>query len=296
MLLNRGAGQRDKVLSPKSFELLTKPVISAPFRGEDASYAYGLWTSNTNGHTLLRHTGGMVAFSSAMYADLTDGFGVFASVNARLAGGYRPVAVTRYALDLLNAASSGKELPAPPPPPPAPDKVTNATDYAGTFSNEEGQELTLIVDGDRLMLQHKGSQIVLQTAGPDRFIVPHPDFDLFMLGFGRDKKQVVEVFHGQNWWINERYFGPKVFGYLQAWDAFVGHYRSDSPWYGGTRVVIRKGRLLLDGEQPLRQISAGVFNLEGGTDADRIVFDTVLNGKTTRMNFSGIDYFRAFTP
>src|SRR5204862_699340 len=106
MLLNRGASANGKVLSSNGFELFTKPVIKAPFRGEEASYAYGLWTSQTNGHTLLRHTGGMVAFSSAMFADLTDGFAVFASVNARLAEGYRPVAVTRYTLDLLSAAAS----------------------------------------------------------------------------------------------------------------------------------------------------------------------------------------------
>ena len=94
------------------FELLTKPVIKSPFRGEDASYAYGLWVSEKDGHTLLRHTGGMVAFSSAMHTDLTDGLAAFASVNASLQGGYRPVAVTRYAIELLSAAAKKKELPA----------------------------------------------------------------------------------------------------------------------------------------------------------------------------------------
>ena len=37
------AARARRVLSEESFELLTKPVVKAPFRGEDASYAYGLW-------------------------------------------------------------------------------------------------------------------------------------------------------------------------------------------------------------------------------------------------------------
>src|SRR6185295_9258795 len=77
MLLNRGAGAKGRVLSEKAFELFTKPVIKSPFRGEDAHYAYGLWVSDNDGHKLLRHTGGMVAFSSAMFADVTDGLAAF---------------------------------------------------------------------------------------------------------------------------------------------------------------------------------------------------------------------------
>jgi CubicO group peptidase (beta-lactamase class C family) len=132
MLLNHGVGPKGRVLSDKAFALLTKPVIKSAFRGEDASYAYGLWISEKDGHTLLRHTGGMVAFSSAMFADVTDGLAVFASVNASLYGGYRPVAVARYALELLSAAAMNKELPAAPPPPPATDTIANAAEYAGS--------------------------------------------------------------------------------------------------------------------------------------------------------------------
>ena len=48
-LLNRGVGPRGRVLSEKSFQLLVQPVIKAPFRGEDASYSYGLWISEIAG-------------------------------------------------------------------------------------------------------------------------------------------------------------------------------------------------------------------------------------------------------
>lgn len=295
MLLSRGAGPKERVLSEKAFALFTKPVIKAPFRGEEASYAYGLWVSDVNGHTFLRHTGGMVAFSSAMYADVTDGFAAFASVNARLAGGYRPVAVTKYALELLSAASRRQALPEPPPPQPAPDKIKNAVDYAGIFTSQNGKKLVLSSQGERLILEHNGRHIVLEQAVRDRFIVKDPDFDLFTLGFGREKELVVEAFHGSDWWTNERYSGPRNFEYPKEWEAFTGHYRSDSPWYGSTRLVIRKGRLRVGGDQPVTQIEPGVFRPDGDGTADRIVFDTLVDGKAMHMNYSGIDFYRAFT-
>lgn len=296
MLLNHGAGPKRRVLSKEAFELFIKPVIKSPFRGEEASYAYGLWVSETNGHTLLRHTGGMVAFSSAMYADITDGFAAFASVNARLSGGYRPVAVTRYALELLSAASRGKELPPLPPPLPAPDKIRNAAEYAGTFTSPDGKKLVLSAQGEQLILQHNGQRVPLEQTGRDRFIVKHPDFELFTLSFGREKEAVVEAFHGSDWWTNERYAGTKSFEYPKEWDTYIGHYRSDNPWYGSTRLVVRKGRLLLDGEQPIVQTETGIFRPPGDNTAERISFDTILEGKALHLNYSGIDYYRTFTP
>jgi D-alanyl-D-alanine carboxypeptidase len=296
MLLNQGVGPRGRVISEKSFQLLVKPVIKAPFRGEDASYGYGLWTSHGSNRTLVRHTGGMVAFSSAMYADLTDGFAAFASVNANLRG-YRPVAVTRYALELLHAASRNQELPALPAPQPSPDTIKNAAEYAGTFTATDRKDLVLIAQGDKLLLQHGGQNIVLEQAGRDRFIVKHPDYELFTLSFGRDKDAVVEAFHGPNWWTNERYSGPKVFVYPKEWDTLTGRYRSDSPWYGSGRLFVRKGRLILDDQQFLIPLGPGVFRPQGEINAaERITFDTLVNGKAMHLNFSGIDFYRTFTP
>src|SRR6185295_19819007 len=111
---------------------------------------YGLWVSSGNGRTLLRHTGGMVAFSSAMYADVTQGFGAFASVNARISGGYRPISVVKYALDLVGAVTRGEQLPMAPPSPPSPEKVTNAALYAGTYTSLDGKKLVLLAEAERL--------------------------------------------------------------------------------------------------------------------------------------------------
>ena len=41
----------------------------------------------------------------------------------------------------------------------------------------------------------------------------HPDLALFLLRFGREESQVVEAFHGPDWYVNERYAGPMTFAY-----------------------------------------------------------------------------------
>lgn len=73
MLINRGRVvqgssptvseglDRGRIVGEESFKLFVTPAIKAPFWGEDASYGYGLWVSEVEGRTLLRHTGGMVA-------------------------------------------------------------------------------------------------------------------------------------------------------------------------------------------------------------------------------------------
>ena len=155
----------------------------------------------------------------------------------------------------------------------------------------------LIAQGDKLILQHGSQRIVLEQAGRDRFIVSHPDYDLFALRFGRDNDVVVEAFHGQDWWTNERYSGPKVFEYPKDWDSLVGSYRSDSPWYGSSRFFVRKGRLILDDQQFLLPLEPGVFQPQGDINAaERITFDTLVNGRAMHFNYSGIDFYRTFTP
>lgn len=298
MLLNRGRARGGaRVLSDESFALLTKPVIKAPFRGEDASYSYGLWVSEIDGRTQLRHTGGMVAFSSMMDVDLTSGVAGFASVNANLSG-YRPVAVVRYALELLRATIQGRQLPAPPAPLPAADEVKNATDYAGTYTSPAGKTLTLVAEGARLVLTHNGRRVALErSGGPDSFIVKHPEFELFRLVFGREDGAVVEAGHGSEWYAGARYSGPRAFEHPKEWEGFAGRYRHESPWYGSTRVVLRKGRLWLDGEQPLEHAGGSTFRT-GPEDAspEHITFEAVTGGRAMRMNYSTVIFTRTFVP
>lgn len=295
MLLNRGALPKGRLISEDSFALFTKPAINSPFRGEPASYGYGIWISDIGGHTRLRHTGGMVAFSSSIDVDITEGIGAFASVNANLRG-YRPVAVTKYAIELFNAASAGKSLPDPPAPPPTPDQINNAADYAGVYASPDGRKLELSAEGNKLILVHANRKIVLERAGTDRFLVKHPDFDTFLLGFVRENKQVTEAFHGASWYAGAKYSGPTAFETKKEWEGFTGHYNNDSPWYGDTRVVLRKGQLFVDGVQPLVSRADGKFGIGDPEEPDWISFDSIVDGRAMRLNYSGIIFRRAFTP
>ena len=295
MLLNRGALPKGRLLSEEGFALFTKAAIDSPYRGEPATYGYGIWVSDIGGHTRLRHTGGMVAFSSSIDVDITGNIAAFASVNANLRG-YRPVAVTKYAVELFNASAAGKSLPDPPAPPPAADEVKNAADYAGSFSSPDGKKLELAAEGNKLVLVHGNRRVVLERVAPDRFLVKHPDFDTYLLGFVREDQQVTQAVYGPDWYLNEKYKGPKTFEAKKEWEPFVGHYHNDSPWYGDTRVVMRKGQLFLDGAQALVPRGDGKFGLGDPDGPDWIAFESIVDGRAMRLNLSGIIFRRVFTP
>jgi CubicO group peptidase (beta-lactamase class C family) len=295
MLLNRGALPKGRLLSEDGFALFTKPAINSPFRGEPASYGYGLWVSDIEGHTRLRHTGGMVAFSSSIDVDLTGGVGAFASVNANLRG-YRPVAVTKYAVELFNASLASKPLPDAPPPPPAPDDIKNAVDYAGVYTAPDGKKLELVAEGNKLILMHNGQKIALERAGGDRFIVKHPAFDLYVLGFVRENQQVTQAYYGADWYAGARYNGPRTVEARKEWEGFPGHYFNDSPWYGDARIVMRRGQLYIDGMQPLVPRADGKFGIGDPEAPDWIGFESIVDGRAMVLSYSGIFFRRMFTP
>ena len=294
MLLNRGALPKGRLVSEEAFKLFVAPAVNSPFRGEPASYGYGLWVSDIAGHTRLRHTGGMVAFSSSIDLDLNAGVGAFASVNANLRG-YRPVSVTKYAIDLFNASLDGKPLPDAPAVPAA-TEVKNAADYAGVYTSPDGKKLELSAEGDKLMLTHNGRKILLERAGGDRFLVKHPAFYLYLLGFVREDQKVTQAYYGPDWFAGERYTGPRSFEVRKDWEGFAGHYFNDSPWYGDTRVVLRRGQLFLDGAAPLVPRADGKFGIGDPDGPDWIAFESIVEGRAMQLNYSGIVFRRMFTP
>jgi hypothetical protein len=285
MLLNQGR----PLISRESFALFTKPAIPAPGFGKDAGYGYGIAIQPVEGRTILRHTGGMVSFSSAMHVDLDSGFGAFASVNASLAG-YRPNAVAGYALAAL------RTVPIPPAPEfDDPYKVPNAADYAGTYTAPDGKQLKIAAAGDRLELVHKGERLPLERIAPDNFWAPDPAFALFPLSFEREGDKVVEVSHGGDWYAGERYKGPRTFETPPEYRAYAGHYRNEDPWMGSARVILRKGRLWLGGA-PLLPLGGGLFRIgEEDHEPDRMRFEEVFNGRALRAYISGTEFRRVET-
>jgi hypothetical protein len=237
----------------------------------------------------------MVGYRSQILADMDDGLGVVVLINKQPE---EPEEIAYFALQLLRAALHDGELPELPPVA-DPTRVGNAADYTGTY-RAGGKTLTLAAEGEQLILCWGGRRIVLEQRGLDQFYVNHPDFSLFLLRFGRTEGQVVEAFHGPDWYVNERYAGSTTFDYPREWSAYPGHYRSHNPWFSNFRIVLRKGALALimssGKEEPLVPLGDGAFRVgEEERCPERIRFDTVLNGQAVHANLSRGDYYRTFT-
>jgi hypothetical protein len=150
-------------------------------------------------------------------------------------------------------------------------------------------------------MRYGDETIALERRGRDCFYVPHVDFALFLLRFGREGDQIVEAFHGPDWYTRDCYPGPTNFDYPGEWERYAGHYRSHNPWYPNFRVVLRKGALVLislnGDEAPMGPLNNSVFRVgKDEQSPERIRFDTVLNGRALHARLSCCDYYRTSTP
>src|SRR5207248_3861510 len=199
----------------------------APSWGEAASYAYGFAVDelpihgSNKPHLRLRHTGGMVAFSSALHIDLTAGVAGFASTNCNLER-YRPNDIVSYALDLVRGVNDRRELP-PVPPPDDPAHVENAAEYAGTYSASEGfpPEYDVVARGTELYVVRSAAHAAkLLRSGPDQFVPFDPNHaatSTYPVRFGREEGKVAELYFADFWGVNSRYTGPREFQYPKEW-------------------------------------------------------------------------------
>lgn len=298
MIANRGRGPKGRLLSEESFALFAQKHIEAAEFGPGAGYGYGIMVDALDGHTLLRHTGGMVSFASAMQVDVDEGVGAFASINAMQ--GFRPNPVARYAIELLRARRAKKPLPPIPPPRPA-TQIERAADYAGTYRGQDGRTLELVAEGTRLSLVYKGQKLALEasTGAPETFLVPHPDFERFPLVFERGQGKdapVVGVGWGGDWFVAPSGSAPVQIGAPPEWQAYVGHYRNENAWLGSLRIVLRRGRMMIDGVIPLEPGEGGLFLLRDEPHSPEwIRFAEVVNGQAMRLKFSGEDFWRVLT-
>jgi CubicO group peptidase (beta-lactamase class C family) len=295
MLANGGVGPKGRLVSKESFELFCRAHIQAEEFGPTASYGYGIAVDHLDGHKVIRHTGGMLSFMSSILVDLDEGVGAFASINAMQ--GYRPTAVTVFAAQQMRAARNKQPLPAVPPVE-SPLSVDNAGDYVGTHRAPTGAAMVIERDGDRIYWRRGQERIALEPAGePDQFVVVHPELSRFKLVFTRQrpddpKSPITESAWGTDWYVSEQYSGPREFNTPPVWQTFVGHYRSENPWIGSTRVVLRKDKLWLDGAIPL-EVQADRFYLRDEEHSPEWVrFDETVNGRCMRISFSGETLWR----
>jgi CubicO group peptidase (beta-lactamase class C family) len=315
MLLNHGQGPRGRIVSEQSFALMSTPYIKAPEFSESASYGYGIAVDTLDGHKILRHTGGMVAFASSIHVDLDGGVAAFASINAMQ--GYRPTAATEYAVRLLRAEREAKTLPAAPTIA-NPLQVDNAADYAGVFTDGSGRKLDFAVEGKQLFLADEGKRVLLQHSDGDSFISTIEGvFANHTFNFGRARAEsaklgaqparasgagavdarekagpVVEVSYGPDWYVNGKYSGPRTFAAPKEYEAFTGRYRSESAWGGDALAYVLKGQLMLDGNT-LHRIGGSLFRV-GDEEwiPDTAEFLCVFERRSRILRFAGMDFWR----
>jgi D-alanyl-D-alanine carboxypeptidase len=294
MLLNRGKGPGGaRVLSENGFALLTHRAIPS---GESAWYGYGMGTSEKDGRLFISHSGGMVGYSSYLVLDPEAGVAAVALVN----GPGDPAAITRYALEVARAAVRQSALPAVPPPA-SPQTIEDAQDYTGTYGTPP-EGLTLAAHETGLSLNVHGRVVKLESRGRDAFFVNDPLFNRFLLRAERqdgERGPVTAVTHGAVWLPREGTTAAAAPPHPPVWNAYFGHYRTTHAWFNNFRIVVRRGVLYLmspdGGETRMEPLGPALFK-EAGKSAERLRFDSIVDGKALRANLSGVDYYRVFTP
>lgn len=299
MLLNRGVGPSGRLVSENGFKLFSTPHIEAAEFGPKVSYGYGIAVDQLDGHTRLRHTGGMVSFMSALQLDMDAGVGAFASINAQL--DYRPNPVVQYALQLLQR-DTGRKAPAAPPADEG-AAVADAAGYTGTYQAVDGRSLEVIAEGERLLLLSDGARIPMQHLKEDQFLAEHPRFALFPLIFGRAAVSapaaaaakpanapaaVTELGYGPDWYAHARYTGSRNPTAAPELAPYPGVYYSESPWIGTMRIVIRREQLWIDGTTPLSRLGDHLFRLvDEPSSPETAEFGQVIDGQAQIVFLGG---------
>jgi CubicO group peptidase (beta-lactamase class C family) len=299
LLLNRGRAPAGPLYSEASFARKTTAHAEMwPGYG----YGYGIIRNEEEGRTILGHTGGMIGHFAYVRADLDAGLGVGVMVN----GPGSPGTVSRHALALLRAALLGEPLPAAPPIDSDPADLAS---FLGTYRRVEGRGADAVVvaaspDERRLCLRLGEETVPLEPYDDDTFLIDHPIWSRFQLGFERDDAGAVAGFtHGDACYAIEGTTVEPTPSVPADWRAFVGLFRSFNPWCPIFRVVARRGRLWLifpsgpDGfadEQPLTLL-AEPAHFRAGDDPEgpeTVTFDVVVEDRALRATLSGAAYWR----
>jgi CubicO group peptidase (beta-lactamase class C family) len=295
MLANKGRTGTGRLMSEESFSQFATPQVRAEEFGPTASYGYGIVVDTLDGHKILRHTGGMVSFASAMHVDVDEGVGAFASINAMQ--GYRPDPVAQYAIRLMRAAREGKPLPEIPRID-DPSLVSNAAEYAGIYRTDDGLMMEFVAADQRLFLVTNEGRIAMESRGNDKFVASAGPLQKFVYVFGRSdandpKSPFAEVGYGGDLYTNFKYRETSRVAFPREWLAYVGHYRNESPWDGSLHIVVRKDKLLIDGVVPLEPGPNGVFFLRDKPNSPEwIQFLEIVNHRAMRLKLSGEDFWR----
>jgi len=300
MLLNRGRGPSSRIISKKSFGMLTEKVVYAPDEDtldtKEYYYGLGLRIRPVDGHTYVGHTGGMLGFTSEILADMDDGLGVVTLNNSVVDSNE----IALNALSIMRGAAH-ENLASKLPKARNPFYAKNAKEYVGEYESSDGKCLAFGAGRDAVMLVADNGTVQLEPRGKDAFLANLPSYRMFLFKFGRKNNRVVEVSHGSDWYHKGPYMGSREFRHPRVWESYPGHYRAHNPWYSNFRIVMRRGKLMYippDGkEEPMAPLADGTFRV--GADKrcpERIEFDAIVKGKAMMAVNSGAKYVRISSP
>jgi len=300
-ILNRGAGDKGRVLSESAFATLTTPVLE--------NYAYGLWVRKENGRTVISHTGSIGGFHAAIEAHMEDGFGLVFLCNAGI-----DQDLNKWIVSTATAAFEGTALPAPPAATAEPSE-SDLLKYAGLFqlagSNASGTSsatLAFVVAGEHLFLRSERGNIPLERMGTDLFRAAGDAEGLFPFVFGRGGKdgkgKVTSVSHGAEWYAAEGFPDPIQQAAPKEYASYVGHFLNNGPEGPVARVFVRNGQLMMllseDEDataEPLEPLGPGLFRIgKAEYSPERAHFDTLIDGQALRLFVSGVPLYRKDIP
>lgn len=265
-------------------------AVTTPGWDADGAYGNGIARVTIDGRRYLHHTGGMLSFSSAIHVDVEAGIAAFASSNV---GGlnYRPRDVTTYACHLFRTARDGGPAPTPKP---TRLMLEHPERFAGMFTAANGDHFEVRAAGDRVKLRHNGQESDMQFAGGG-FACADPAFAVSGLVFDLENDRAIRA------WANDvEYVGNPAQGYRPlaspALRALAGRYDNDDRWWGPVTVVARDGRLWFGNAEPLTPLADGAYRFGSEEwSPERVRFDGVVDGRPTRMLFSGLPFVRRFS-
>jgi D-alanyl-D-alanine carboxypeptidase len=289
MLLKRGSG----VLTEESFGLLVGRSVESPEYEVGSRYGLGLLLTEVDGHRWIGHGGSTAGYTCSTRVDTDEGVGAMVLTN----GESDSAPIVRFALTLLRADRAGAE---PPPPPALPDEIRETAPYTGTFASAAGTIEVAAAGGGLAVAGGGDASVRLLRRDEDAFVADGDAWEPFPLRFGREGERAVTVTHGPVVYMREGETAPPAGA--GNWSGFQGHYRTHDPWYSNLRIVDRAGQLVLiwggGEEEPLALLPDGSFR--AGEDPrlpERVRFEERDDGgPVLRVNYSGLDLFRTFTP
>ncbi|MDB6010871.1 MAG: beta-lactamase [Gammaproteobacteria bacterium] len=314
-ILNRGMGDKGRVLSESTFATLTTPVLE--------NYAYGLLVRKESGHTVIGHSGSIGGFNAVIEAHMDEGFGLVFLCNASL-----DQALKKWVVRVVTAAYEGTALP-PPPAPSAESAQADLHEYVGQFrlagngasatvagppstvdraSGTVGQTLEFVLAQDHLFLKGANGNIPLQRMGVDLYRAVGDAAGILPFVFGRGapdgKGKITSVSQGALWYAGEGFSEPLQPAAPQEYVSYVGHFVNNGPEGPVARVFVRNGHLmmLLSEDEaaiplPLEPLGPGQFRI-GKEDysPERARFDTIVAGQALRLVVTGVPLYRKDIP